>query len=74
LRDSEGHMGADRIPHLLFVCGRWRWRPTRAMRALGFRLVTFGRELTPADKARAIALNDEWDKVRRGIAPAAEKV
>jgi hypothetical protein len=67
-------MGADRIRYLLFVCGRWRWRPTKAMRALGFKLVTFGRELTPADKARAIALNDEWDKVRRGIAPAAEKV
>lgn len=67
-------MGADRIRYLLFVCGRWRWRPTRAMRALGFRLVTFGRNLTPDDKARAIALNDDWDRVRRGIAPAAEKV
>jgi hypothetical protein len=67
-------MGADRIRYLLFVCGRWRWRPTKDMRALGFRLVTFGRELTPADKARAIALNDDWDKVRRGVAPAPGKV
>jgi hypothetical protein len=41
------------------------------MRAHGFKLVTFGKELTAADKARAIALNDEWDRVRRGIQVAA---
>jgi hypothetical protein len=67
-------MGADRIRYLVFVCGRWRWRPTKPMRALGFQLVNFGRELTSADRARAIALNDDWDKVRRGAAQAAEKV
>jgi hypothetical protein len=74
LRDSEGRMGADRIRYLVFVCGRWRWRPTRTMRAMGFRLVTFGRKLTADDKARAIALNEEWDKARRGLLPVAEKV
>jgi hypothetical protein len=64
LRDCD--MGEDRIRYFVFVCGRWRWRPTKAMRAKGFRLVTFGREATSADKARAIALNDEWDRVRTG--------
>ena len=49
-------MGQDKVRYLLFVCGRWRWRPTRRMRAHGFKLVTFGKELTAADKARAIAL------------------
>ena len=34
------------------------------MRAAGFQLVTFGRELTAEDKARVIALNTEWDAVR----------
>ena len=36
------------------------------MRAKGFKLTTFGRELTAADEGRAIVLNDEWDRVRSG--------
>jgi hypothetical protein len=64
-RASE--MGEDRIRYLLPVSGRWRWRPTKTMRAHGFKLVNFGKELTAADKARAIALNEEWDRVRRGV-------
>ena len=67
-------MGQDKLRYLLFVCGRWRWRPTRTMRAHGFKLVTFGKELTAADKARAIALNDEWDRVRRGLQVAASSI
>jgi hypothetical protein len=59
-------MGDDTIRYLLFLNGRWRWRPTAPMRRKGFKLTTFGRELTTADKARAVALNDEWDRVRRG--------
>jgi hypothetical protein len=69
LRASD--MGEDKIRYLLPVSGRWRWRPTRAMRARGFKLVTFGRELTATDKARAIALNAEWDQVRMGVRAAA---
>lgn len=61
-------MGADKIRYLVFVNGRWRWRPTRTMRAHGFRLISFGPELTSADRAKAIHLNDEWDRVRRGLA------
>jgi len=63
-------MGKDKIRYLLFVSGRWRWQPTRAMRARGFKLTTFGKELTAADKARAIALNAEWDHVRTGAQAA----
>lgn len=59
-------MGTDKIRYLVFVSGRWRWRPTAAMRRHGFRLTTFGRELMPADVARAITLNREWDRLRRG--------
>src|SRR5262245_45166750 len=59
-------MGEDTIRYLLYVSGKWRWRPTKAMRARGFRLVTFDRELTVQAKARAIELNAEWDRVRTG--------
>jgi hypothetical protein len=65
LRASD--MGEDRIRYLLRVSGRWRWRPTATMRAHGFNLVNFGKELTTEDKARAIALNADWDRVRRGL-------
>jgi hypothetical protein len=64
-------MGEDKIRYLLPVSGRWRWRPTRAMRARGFKLTTFGKELTAADQARAIALNAAWDQVRTGAQAAA---
>ena len=67
-------MGTDKIRYLIFVCGRWRWRPTKIMRSHGFRLVNFGPELTTSDRASAIALNDEWDRVRLGLAPASEEV
>jgi hypothetical protein len=67
-------MGEDKIRYLVKIWGRWRWRPTKTMRAHGFRLINFGPELTTADRARAIALNDEWDRIRRGIVPAPEEV
>src|SRR5437870_5522741 len=60
-------MAKDKIRYLLFVSGRWRWRSTRQMRKLGFHLITFGPVLSADDKATAIKLNEEWDKVRTGI-------
>jgi hypothetical protein len=65
-------MGSDQIRYFLYINGRWRWRPTKAMRDLGFRLVTMGREPQPSieDQARAIKLNQQWDAVRSGeVAP-----
>src|SRR5262245_53802551 len=78
-------MGEDRIRYFVFVCGRWRWRPTATMRQYGFELVNMGRGGPdrdgkgrpipfPADKTRAIALNAEWDKVRIGATDTSEKV
>ena len=55
-------MGEDTIRYLLYVSGKWRWRPTKVCGLGGFRLVTFGRELTVQAKARASALNAEWDR------------
>ncbi|GAB4072683.1 hypothetical protein KHC28_00750 [Ancylobacter sonchi] len=62
-------MGTDKIRYLVFVCGKWRWRPTAAMRAKGFALRSFGATLTAADRAEALRLNEEWDRLRRGIEP-----
>lgn len=70
--DASAEMGRDSIRYFLFLKRRWRWRPTKAMRAKGFRLITFGAEATPQDRARAIALNDQWDKVRRGVTDSTE--
>src|SRR6185295_276100 len=74
-------MGKDQIRYFLFLNGRWRWRPTKVMRAQGFGLVTMGRggpgkddeghpEASLEDRTRAIGLNDAWDRVRSGQAPA----
>lgn len=74
-------LGKDTIRYFLFINGRWRWRPTKTMRDLGFGLVTMGRggpgldadgnpEAAIADQGRAIALNAQWDRVRAGTAQA----
>ncbi len=71
-------VGKDRIRYFLYLNGRWRWRPTKIMREKGFALVTMGaggpnldQDGNPAasatDKATAIALNQDWDHVRRGL-------
>ena len=62
-------MGDDRIRYLLFVSGRWRWRPTKAMRRHGFKMVNLSQATvaTAEDKAAAVRLNAEWDLVRTGI-------
>jgi hypothetical protein len=67
-------MGEDKIRYLVFINGRWRWRPTKTMRAAGFRLITLGpgtviggkRMATDKEKASALRLNTEWDQWRRG--------
>ena len=73
-------MGQDKIRYFLFLEGRWRWRPTKTMRAAGFSIVPMGRggpdldaDGNPAasitDKQRAIELNAEWDAVRSDVRP-----
>jgi hypothetical protein len=39
--------------YLLFLEGRWRWRPTKTMRAHGFGIITFGKALTDEAIAHA---------------------
>jgi hypothetical protein len=74
---EDGPLGRDKHRYFLYLNGRWRWRPTRAMKAYGFGLVTMGRggpgidpdgnpEPSLEDKQHADKLNDDWDKVRRG--------
>lgn len=74
-------MGKDKIRYFLYLQGRWRWRPTRAMKAHGFGMVTMGRggperdaeghpKASIEDQQRAIALNRAWDQVRAGQATA----
>ena len=71
-------VGNDRIRYFLFLEGRWRWRPTKKMRAAGFQMVPMGRggpgadadgnpTASTSDKQRAVELNSEWDAVRRGL-------
>lgn len=71
-------VGEDRPRYFLFINGRWRWRPTDAMRAKGFKLVTLGAggperdargdpKASIEDKQRALALNAEWDRMRLGL-------
>ena len=71
---AASFMGSDKIRYLIFINGRWRWRPTRAMRRAGFRLINLsvglrvdGRPVpSAADVAQAAALNADWDRHRRG--------
>jgi hypothetical protein len=59
-------MPKNKIRYLVLMRGIWRYRPSDDMKALGFRFLTFGPELTPEVLKRAIELNEEWDQVRRG--------
>lgn len=51
--------------YMLFLNGKWRWRPNKAMRDCGFVLTSFGKELTDETIARADALNEQWDRLRK---------
>lgn len=77
-------LGKDTIRYFLYLNGRWRWRPTKAMREQGFGLVTMGKggpalnaegdpEPALADCQRAISLNAAWDRVRSGQASVPAK-
>lgn len=71
---SECEMGKDKIRHLIFMEGRWRYKPSAKMKPHGFRFTTLskgvvisGENLPSAeDKLRAIGFNDEWDRIRNG--------
>ena len=68
-------MGRDKLRHLLFLHGRWRWCPSKSARSHGFRMVNLTAGLvidnqrvpSAVGKARAIELNEAWDRARRGI-------
>ncbi|CAH1670474.1 MULTISPECIES: hypothetical protein [unclassified Chelatococcus] len=75
-------MGEDSIRYLIFMRNRWRYKPTAAMKAHGFNFLTFGPGIiidgkpypSAEDKAKAIRLNEDWDRIRRQVeAPAAPK-
>jgi hypothetical protein len=76
-------MGHDKIRHLLYSKGRWRWQPTSKMRKLGFHNVKLskgGPELdadddpaaTLEDRMKAVEMNAAWDAARKGL-PAPRK-
>lgn len=75
---SACEMGKDRIRHLIFMEGRWRYKPSATMKPHGFRFMTLSKGVviagqnhpTAQDKARAIGLNSEWDRIRCGEAIA----
>jgi hypothetical protein len=68
-------MGRDKIRHLVYLHGRWRWCPSKSARAHGFKMINLtaglvidGQHVPSAvDKTRAIELNEAWDRARRGI-------
>ena len=53
------------VPRLRYIHGRYFWRPTKAVKALGFANVPLGDDLFRA-AAEAQRLNAQVDKVRRG--------
>ncbi len=67
IEHAVSSMSKGKIRYLACTFGRWRWRPTAAMRRAGFEQINFGDEMTDADKARAVALNTAWDRVRKGL-------
>lgn len=76
----EHIMGKDSIRHLIFMRNRWRYKPSHLMVPHGFKFLTFGPGIivgnrnmpSPEDQQRAIELNAEWDRIRLGLAEAAQ--
>jgi len=76
-------MGRDSIRYFVYSKGRWKWQPTKPMRAHGFVTVKMGRGgpgldskgypvASTEDKMRAVELNAAWDAARLGL-PAPQK-
>lgn len=71
---SACEMGTDNIRHLIFMKKRWRYKPSALMKPHGFKFTTLSKGVVIAgknypsteDKARAIGLNEEWDRIRSG--------
>lgn len=65
-------MGGDAIRYLIFMRNRWRYKPTATMQLHGFKFLTLGPGIkldgkpvpNAEDKATAIRLNEEWDRLR----------
>jgi len=53
------------VPRMRCIHGRYFWRPTKAVKRLGFANVALGADLLKAVQ-EAGRLNDEVEKVRRG--------
>jgi len=74
---GDATVGKDKIRYLLFKRGYWRWRPRRAPPESGFRDVTLSPGLvvdgehvpSPDDVRRAVLLNQDWDRHRKGLPP-----
>jgi integrase len=56
------------VRYLVLMRGKWRYLPTAPMKQRGFKFLTLTRDatLTEAAKAKARALNAEWDAARLG--------
>ena len=67
LRTSELGNGGGQAPISSQDQGLLLLRPTKRMRAFGFKLQCLGKNDVPAKQA-AIAWNDKWDRVRKGDA------
>ena len=74
-------MGRDKIRHFRVKRGHWVWEPTKAMRSAGFRPVHMGKGYIVEgvhypdgnDVKRAMELNADWDRHRRGLPPPAPR-
>ena len=60
-------MGGDKLRYCDKFRGKWRYRPTKAMQKHGLRFRQFGAEMTTEDRQLVLALNDEWDRIRRAL-------
>ncbi|WP_029082883.1 hypothetical protein [Bradyrhizobium sp. th.b2] len=81
--ENTAAMGRDSIRYFVYSKGRWKWQPTKPMRAHGFFTVKMGLggpgvdskgypTASTEDKMKAVELNAAWDAARLGL-PAPQK-